>query len=292
MAHSNVVVLKRDQREGQALHVPSLGQLLSDQVCELVDWLVGSHGIVLWEDTFDVVEAVANTNVLDDVARMENVSPRWRDLNFDRGLVLRCSLHDETHLFSTRFHFLNIEFEPQDPVDVLKLHIEVEVAHGGSQLVFGGVCLVIDLDLLDLVLPLALAVLTELGSNHSQANLSLLDVGASDLDENVASVECDLCLIRVDDRRQGQNLSVLVVEDGVLVEWLKNWQELLHFDVILEDGEELVRVHLAVLLQSLENDFARRKRLVSNRSSELVQIMGTHGGKGSSAADVLMKFIL
>mmetsp|Transcript_206 Transcript_206/g.211 ORF Transcript_206/g.211 Transcript_206/m.211 type:complete len:307 (+) Transcript_206:1049-1969(+) len=152
--------------------------------------------------------------------------------------------------------------------------------------------LVSNLDLLNLVAPFALAMLAELGGKDCEANLSLLDVCSSDFDEDVAGVESDLGRLRVNDGRQRQHLSVLVVEHRVLLEGLKNWQELLHLDVVLENFEKRVAVHRFVLLERLEHDIAGWVRLVSDWAANFVQIVRAHGCECPSAANILMQLIL
>ena len=142
------------------------------------------------------------------------------------------------------------------------------------------------------MLPLTLTVITELCRENSQANLSLLDIGASNLDEDIAGIRCNLRLLRVNDGRKREHLPVLIVENRVLVEWLKDRQELLHLYVLLEHFEEGCRVHCFSLLECLEDNLIRRQSLVGNRSSNLVQVMRAHRCKRSPSADVLVKFIL
>lgn len=61
--------------------------------------------------------------------------------------------------------------------------------------------LVRDFDLLHFVAPVTFTMLTELSGKNCEADLCLLDVGSSDLNEDVAGVERDFCLLRVDDGR-------------------------------------------------------------------------------------------
>ena len=135
-------------------------------------------------------------------------------------------------------------------------------------------------------------MLAELGSENSQADLCLLDVRACDLDKHILRVESDLGRLRVDDWWQGQHLTILVEEDGVLVEWLQDGQKLLHLDIFAEDIKEGVCVHSFGLLKSLEDDLVRGKCFVRDGSSELVQVVGSHGSEGPPSADVLMELVL
>ena len=68
----------------------------------------------------------------------------------------------------------------------------------------------------------------------------------------------------------------MIVEHGVLVEWFKDRQELLHLNILLEHFKQGCSVHNFGLLEGLEDDLIGRQGLVSNRSSNLVQVMRTH----------------
>ena len=152
--------------------------------------------------------------------------------------------------------------------------------------------LVDDLDLFDLIAPFAFAVLAELCCKDGQANLRFLDISASNLDENIAGIESDLGLLRIDDGWQRQNLPVLVVEDRVPVERLQDWKELLHLDIVPEDIEKRVGVHGFALFQRLEDNLAGWVRFVGDWALDFVQVVRAHRCQGTTAADVLVKFVL
>ena len=57
-----------------------------------------------------------------------------------------------------------------------------------------------DLHLLNLIAPVALAMLAKLSSNYGKTDLSLLDISSSDFDEDVSGIKRNLSLLRVDDR--------------------------------------------------------------------------------------------
>ena len=116
----------------------------------------------------------------------------------------------------------------------------------------------------------------ELASKHSQADLDLVEVGTSDFYEDVLGVVGDLRRLRVNDRREGQNLAFSVVENGVLGLVLNDIEELLKFLVFLQSFEEVNSVHLLRLLQSLENDVLRVTSLIGNRSLNFVVVMSSH----------------
>ena len=270
--------MEGNEREGQTFNVARLRQLLPHQIRKLVNRLVCTNRVVFWEDALDVIEAVADADVLNHVARVQDVRPGWRNLDLDARLIRRSALHDEAHLLSALSHLFRIEGQAEDAVDVLHLHIEVGVVHRWGHLTLALLSLIRDFHLLNFVAPIALAMVTKLRGKHGQADLGLLNVGTCDLDENVAGVEGDFGRLGVDDRRQREHLPVLVVEYGVLIEGFQDGEELLHLDVASEDVEEGVGVHGFALLQGLENNLVRRERLVGDWAAELVHIMGAHRG--------------
>lgn len=71
-------------------------------------------------------------------------------------------------------------------------------------------------------------------------------------------------------------MSVLIVENRVLFEGLKNGQELLHFDVIAEDVKKRVAIHSLALLECLEYNIFGRVSLVGDRSTNLVEVVCAH----------------
>ena len=87
-------------------------------------------------------------------------------------------------------------------------------------------------------------------------------------------------------------MPVLVVEDGVFVEWLQDWKELLHLDIVPEDLEKRVGVHGFALLQRLEDNLTGWVRFIGDWALDFVQIVRAHRSKGATAADVLVKFVL
>ena len=70
LAQPDIVVLLAQEREGQTFDIAGLGKLLPDQVCEFVDGLVRANCVVFGEDAINVIETIANTDVLNHVARV------------------------------------------------------------------------------------------------------------------------------------------------------------------------------------------------------------------------------
>ena len=136
--------------------------------------------------------------------------------------------------------------------------------------------LISDFDLFNFVLPISCTMLTELGSENGETNLSLLNISSSNFDKDVLGVQSNLGLVRVDDRRQRKYLAILVVEHWIFLEGFQNWQEFLHLDIVAEYVKECVAIHFLGLFESLEYDFAGRVGLVSDWSSDLIKIVGAH----------------
>jgi len=85
LTHARVVVLKRKKRECQTLSVAGLSNLRPEQVSKFVDGLIGSDRVVLGEDTLDVVETIADSDILNNVTGMEDVSTSRWNLDLDRS---------------------------------------------------------------------------------------------------------------------------------------------------------------------------------------------------------------
>ena len=152
--------------------------------------------------------------------------------------------------------------------------------------------LVVNLHLLNSELRVALAVRRELTSEHCEAHLELMQVSACHLDQHVSCIHRDLSRIWVNDGWQWENLSLRVVEDGVLGLILDNMQILLQLLVLFQNLEKLSCVHLLSLLEGAENDVLRGTCLVGDRALHLVVVVGAHRAEGSATANVLVEFIL
>ena len=69
-------------------------------------------------------------------------------------------------------------------------------------------------------------------------------------------------------------------------------QEFLKLLILFQHLEELRCVHLLGLLECAEHNFLRRTSLVGDRALHLIVVVGAHGTKGSSAANVLVQLVL
>lgn len=290
--HILIVVLERDERESKLLDVAGLGELLAQQVSELVVGLERANSAGVREHTRNIVVAVANADVLHDIARVQNIRAGRCKLNLE--LVGGGLKHPETHFISTFLCLGSIDVKAQKPVNICQLKLKSVVVELGSHLVAASIMFILDFNLLDGVLTVSGAVLTELAGEHSQADLGFDKVRARDLDEHVFGVECDLGGLAVDDGRQGEHLARAVVENRVFVEGLQNRRELLHFHVRLKNFEQFSRIHALLLLQRLENNVLGFAGLVCNWriGGYLVKVVSTHGGEGAFTADVVVEFVL
>lgn len=69
-------------------------------------------------------------------------------------------------------------------------------------------------------------------------------------------------------------------------------QEFLKLLILFQHLEELRCVHLLGLLECAEHDVLWCACLVGDRALHLVVVVGAHGTKGSSAANVLVQLVL
>ena len=161
---------------------------------------------------------------------------------------------------------------------MVELDFEVGVSHCWCDLGFFGCVIVCDFNLLHSVLAVTRAVLAELGRHNSEANFSFHEIGSCNFNEDVFGIKGNFSGFGIDNWGQGEDLSVLVVENGVLIMSLKNWQELLHLHVGLKKLEKFYSVHSLGLLQGLEHNVFRCDGLVCNGrvTGEFVKIVGAH----------------
>ena len=136
--------------------------------------------------------------------------------------------------------------------------------------------LVKDFNLLNGELGVSLAMLGELASEDSQANLELAKISAGHFDKNVLGVQGDLCCVRVYDWRKGQDSALGIVEDWELRLIFYDVQVLLKLLILLQYLKELGSIHLLSLLKSTEHDILRSTSFISNRSLHLIIIVGSH----------------
>lgn len=164
-----VVLSKGQERHGQGLNVPSLGKLRSNKIGELMNGDLLSYGVGWRESSGNVVVTESDANVFSDVARVHDVSSGGRDLNLDLGLILGHVLNDESHLLSAFLDFCDVEVKAECTVNVGKLNIELVGLKVRVNLGLAS-SFVMDLNLFNSELSLAIAVTGELTCEYSQAN--------------------------------------------------------------------------------------------------------------------------
>lgn len=153
-------------------------------------------------------------------------------------------------------------------------------------------------------------VLGEHGDHHPVHNLELRSVKGCDLNENIGGVHANLGVVTVDDRGQGADRPVRVVNHGVDRRVANDMQILAQLLVFLSrivririslipktltylvEGHQLLAVHLLGLLQRDKLDVLGRQSLIREGTFNGVQVMGANGYKGPLTRQVLVKLIL
>lgn len=130
--------------------------------------------------------------------------------------------------------------------------------------------------LLDCELVVTGTVRGELASENSEANLNLVEVCSSDLDEDVLGILGDLGSLTIDNGWEGEDLTLAVIEDGVVSLAFNDVKELLKLLIFLQVLEKLLSIHLNSLLKCLEDNILGCAGLVTHGESDLVSIMGSH----------------
>ena len=74
---------------------------MSKVISHLVNWLFVPDGIILREDLRNIIEAIADSNVFNDVTRVKDVGSCWRYFEFK--CISLVTLEYKTHLLSTFF---------------------------------------------------------------------------------------------------------------------------------------------------------------------------------------------
>lgn len=92
---------------------------------------------------------------------MQDVCSGGWHLNLKEFSIRRAVSHFESHLFSARGNLCSIQLESENRVKLFDFDLEVGEFKGGRNLVFLGLTLVIDLNLLNLVFPFSFAILAE-----------------------------------------------------------------------------------------------------------------------------------
>lgn len=121
---------------------------------------------------------------------MQNVGSGRRELNLH--LAFCFTYEGQPHLRGTLGSLLNVDLNTEQTVHVSKLNFKSVVVERGRDLRLLGLSLVGDFDLLNGVLSLGRAVLTELSGKDRKANLALHKIGTRNFNENILGVKSDL----------------------------------------------------------------------------------------------------
>lgn len=99
-------------------------------------------------------------------------------------------------------------------------------------------------------------------------------------------------MVAVDDGGQGQDLTVLVVDDGIDGRVANDGQELSEVLVVLVEGHQLLGVHALLLVQGSELNLLRGQSLVGEGALDGVEIVGSNGDQSTLPANVHVELIL
>lgn len=164
---------------------------------------------------------------------MDNVSSCGWHLDHYRSFIVPYFLDDKTHLFSAVSYLSHIQRQAERPVNVGQLHVKFIRLQVRENAPFTSFSLVMNFDLLDGELALALAVARELSREDGKTNLKLVEVSSGQLNEDILRVEGDLGCLTVNDGRKREHLAGSIVEDGVAGLVLYDVEILLQLLVIL-----------------------------------------------------------
>jgi hypothetical protein len=245
---------------------------LSEEVSESVLGDLLADGVGGREDLLDVVVSVGDSDILSNVALVHDVASGGGHLD-DVGEAFSDL---EAHLLEESCDLLMIQVESESLVDAVHFNIEFLIVEEGSALIELLVTLVDDVNLLNSVLVIALAVGRELASEDGETYLDLVEVSASHVNEDILGVHADLGGLRVDDGGQREHSPVGVVEDWVLSVSLQDGEVLLQLLVSPQLVEQILSIHGFSLLERLEHYFLGSHCLVSDGSLHLVVVMSPH----------------
>jgi hypothetical protein len=161
---------------------------------------------------------------------------------------------------------------------VTQFDIEVNVLESRCDFIVFWLSFVSNLYLFDCEFVVSAAVFAELSCQDCKTDFALHQICACNFNKDILCVKTDFCCLRVNDWGKREDLTIFVIENGVLFVTLQNRQELLHLHVSLENLKKLLSVHALSLLKSLKNDILRRDRLICDWriTCKLIQVMSTH----------------
>lgn len=99
-------------------------------------------------------------------------------------------------------------------------------------------------------------------------------------------------MVAVDDRREGTDCPLTIVDDGVNGRILDDVEVLPQMLILLVELHQLEAVHLLGLVKGLELDISRCARLVGEGALDGVEIMSADCDEGTLPREVLVELIL
>lgn len=152
----------------------------------------------------------------------------------------------------------------------------------------------------------------EHGNHHAIHNLKLCPVKGSDLNKDIGGVEGNLRVVAVDDRGQGADSALRVIDHRVHGRVANDVQVLAQLLVLLwfvrkysrvnttamvcntyfVESHQFLTIHLLGLVKGDKFDVRGRKSLVGERPLDGIQIVGTNGDQGSLTGQILVKLVL
>ena len=136
------------------------------------------------------------------------------------------------------------------------------------------------------------AVLGEHGHHHVGDNLELGGVCGSDLNENVCGAKVYLGVLAIDDRGQGADNPVSIIDDWVDGRVFDDVKETTKVSVMFVELHQLLGIHLLGLVQGDELDVLRGESLIGERSLDSIQVMGTDRYQSPVSCQVRVELIL
>jgi len=267
------VLIVRAQDEGHHFRPTSHGSLHANDIGKLVDGkrLSNCAGDV-GECARKRVETVSNGHIFHDITLMENIGTGWGDFHIDDVRRNCGGLGAVRHLCELVADLSGAEFQATALVDVRDFSLR-----GAGSEIGGNTCLVIvfrhNLDGLDG--EGLRGVLGEHSNHHPVHNLELCAVEGCDFNENIGGVQADLGAIAVDNRGQGANIPLRVVDNWVNWRVANDGQVLAQLLVLFVEVHQFLTVHLLGLVQRSELDVLRGLCLISEGALDSIQIVRT-----------------
>mmetsp|Transcript_17156 Transcript_17156/g.27056 ORF Transcript_17156/g.27056 Transcript_17156/m.27056 type:complete len:665 (+) Transcript_17156:249-2243(+) len=294
------VLLRAAEAVREHLDVPGAGDLLPEQVGEVVDRLRLPHAQGGRRRQLQVVVPIGNGYVLDHVHRVEDVAPRGGHGDYDGVAAPRDPGGAQLHLGAEPAHLLGRDVDADRGVHLV--HLGRLLARGEQR---GGARAGLPqhrrarpvLHVHRLHGEGGRAVLGEHGDHGVQHDVGLGEVRGRALDEHIPGVKGDLAMITINDWWQRHHPVLGVVDDGVGGGVVNEAHIVLQVlavrvgQVMVQEGPGVegpaVRRH-----QGHERDVPGGLVLVAEGPPHGAQVVGADGHVLALAADVLVQLVL